>query len=244
MNYRIAICEDEIYYKEELLAFLKAYESESGNSLLIEYYSSGEEFLELGKNKVYHIIILDVEMGKLTGVEVAREIRKQDETVQIIFATSHERYAIDAFDVSALGYLVKPVSYLKLKKLISNAIMLVDFMNDKEDAKKRYIKVKVKYETVNILVDSIRYIEKKRNKCIIHEKDNEYSCYETLTQFYEKLDIHKFIYTHQGYIVNYDKIQEVLDNSVILDDYIEIPLSRRYYKPLKERFMEELRSFR
>lgn len=116
MNYRIAICEDGIYYKEELLAFLKAYESESGNSLLIESYSSGEEFLDLGKNKVYHIIILDVEMGKLTGVEVAREIRKQDETVPIIFATSHERYAIDAFDVSALGYLVKPVSYLKLKK--------------------------------------------------------------------------------------------------------------------------------
>ena len=240
MNYRIAICEDEAFYREELLALLKAYGNETDNSLEIDYYSSGEAFLEDGENKVYQIIILDVEMGQLSGVEVARELRKHDENVQIIFATSHEKYALNAFDVSALGYLVKPVSYIKLKHILSKAIMMIDFMKDKDDAKKKYIKVKSKYESVNILVDSIRYIEKKRNKSIIHGKDNVYSCYETLSQLYEKLDILKFIYTHQGYIVNYNKIQEVLENSVILEDYIEIPLSRKYHKSTKTRFMNDL----
>jgi len=239
-HYRIAICEDEAFYREELVMLLTTYENESGNGIELDVYSSGEEFLEKSGQKRYHIVILDVEMGLLSGVDIARSIRKYDEQVQIIFATSHERYAVDAFDVMALGYLVKPVSYVKLKKILYKAIMLTDFIKDREAAKKRYIQVKVKYETVNIQVDTIRYIEKKRNQSIIHGKENEYSCYETLTQLYEKLDINTFVYTHQGYIVNYDKIQQVLESSVILEDYIEIPLSRKYYQAMKERFIKDV----
>lgn len=80
----------------------------------------------------------------------------------------------------------------------------------------------------------------KRNTSIIHTTDNEYACYETLSQIYERLDVNKFFYVHQGYIVNFDRILEVGKNMVVLADYMEVPVSRKYYKELKERFMSRI----
>jgi two-component system, LytTR family, response regulator LytT len=239
-QYRIAVCDDETYYREEVINFLTTFSNESGNVFDLHAYQSGEELLKANKNTVYHILILDVEMEGKSGIDVAREIRKHDENVIIIFATSHENYALGAFDVSAAGYLVKPVSYVKLKKLLSNAIMSVDFLRDRESAKERYIEIKVKYETIRIEVNKIKYIEKKRNVSIIHMEANEYTCYETLAQLYSKLDINKFCYIHQGYIVNFNMIMEVGKTMVVLADYIEIPISRKYYKEVKTRFMDNI----
>ncbi|MDF2802330.1 MAG: Response regulator of the LytR/AlgR family [Anaerocolumna sp.] len=239
-QYRIAVCDDEAYYREEVINFITTYSNESGNVFDLHAYQSGEELLKANANTVYHIIILDVEMKGKTGIDIAREIRKYDENVIIIFATSHENYALGAFDVSAAGYLVKPVSYVKLKKLLSNAIMSVDFLRDRESAKERYIEIKVKYENIRIEVNKIKYIEKKRNVSIIHMEANEYTCYETLAQLYSKLDINKFCYIHQGYIVNFNMIMEVGKTMVVLADYIEIPISRKYYKDVKSRFMDNI----
>lgn len=239
-QYRIAVCDDETYYREEVINFLTTFSNESGNVFDLHAYQSGEELLKANLNTVYHILILDVEMKGKSGIDIAREIRKHDENVVIIFATSHENYALGAFDVSAAGYLVKPVSYVKLKKLLANAIMSVDFLSDRESAKERYIEIKVKYETIRIEVNKIKYIEKKRNVSIIHMEANEYTCYETLAQLHSKLDINKFCYIHQGYIVNFNMIMEVGKTMVVLADYIEIPISRKYYKEIKTRFMDNI----
>lgn len=239
-RYRIAVCDDESHYREEVINFITTFSNESGNVFELHAYQSGEELLKDYTSTIYHILILDVEMGGKSGIDVAMEIRKQDENVIIIFATSHENYALGAFDVSAAGYLVKPVSYVKLKKVLSNAIMSVDFFRDRESARERYIEIKVKYETIRIEVNKIKYIEKKRNVSIIHMVANEYTCYETLAQLYSKLDINKFSYIHQGYIVNFSMIMEVGKTMIVLADYIEIPISRKYYKDVKARFMENI----
>ncbi|MFV0341772.1 MAG: LytR/AlgR family response regulator transcription factor [Anaerocolumna sp.] len=239
-QYRIAVCDDETYYREDVINLLTTYSNESGNMFELHPYESGEELLREYANTVYHILILDVQMQGRSGIDVAREIRKRDDNVVIFFATSHENYALGAFDVSASGYLVKPVSYVKLKKLLSTAVMTVDFLRDRELAQERYIEIKVKYETIRIEVNKIKYIEKKRNVSIIHMVNNEYTCYETLSQLYAKLDINKFCYIHQGYIVNFNMIMEVGKTMVVLADYIEIPISRKYYKEIKTRFMDNI----
>jgi two-component system, LytTR family, response regulator LytT len=239
-HYRIAVCDDESYYQEELCNLLKAYENESGNKLELCRFSRGEDLLKDYETAVYHILILDVEMNGLTGLETAASIRKADENVIIIFATSFENYALGAFEVNALNYLVKPVDYIKLKKVMGIATASIDFMRDKISARKRYLEVKIKNNEVHIEISKIKYIEKKRNTSIIHTTDNEYACYETLSQIYERLDVNKFFYVHQGYIVNFDRILEVGKNMVVLADYMEIPVSRKYYKELKERFMSRI----
>jgi two-component system response regulator LytT len=239
-QYRIAICDDEIYYQDELSNLLKTYENESGNKLDICRFSSGEKLLSQYEETIFHILVLDIEMGGLSGMETAREIRKKDEDVIIIFATSFDNYALGAFEVNALNYLVKPVDYTKLKKVMSLATAAIDFKRDQISARKRYLEVKIKNTDVYIEITKIKYIEKKRNTSIIRTVDNEYACYETLSQLYEKLDVNKFCYVHQGYIVNFDMIQEVGKNTIVLADYIEVPVSRKYYKDIKERFMNRI----
>lgn len=239
-HYRIAVCDDEIYYQDELCNLLKAYENESGNKLDICRFSSGEKLLEQYKEAIFHILILDIEMGGLSGMETAKEIREIDENVIIIFATGFDNYALGAFEVNALNYLVKPVDYVKLKKVMSTATASVDFKRDQISARKRYLEVRIKNSQVHIEITKIKYIEKKRNTCIIHTTDNEYACYETLAQVYDRLDVNKFCYVHQGYIVNFDMILEVGKTMVVLADYMEVPISRKYYKGLKERFMNQI----
>lgn len=239
-HYRIAVCDDETYYQDELSNLLKTYENESGNKLDICRFSSGNKLLEEYEEAIFHILILDIEMKGMSGMETAREIRKKDEDVIIIFATSFDNYALGAFEVNALNYLVKPVDYIKLKKVMSIATAAIDFKRDKISARKRYLEVKIKNTEVYIEIAKIKYIEKKRNTCIIHTSDNEYSCYETLSQLYDKLDVNKFCYVHQGYIVNFDIIQEVGKSIIVLADYIEVPVSRKYYKDIKERFMNRI----
>ncbi|SHO53002.1 LytR/AlgR family response regulator transcription factor [Anaerocolumna xylanovorans] len=239
-HYRIATCDDEIYYQDELCNLLKTYENESGNKLDICRFSSGEKLLEQYEEAIFHILILDIEMGGLSGMETAKEIRKIDEDVIIIFATSFDNYALGAFEVNALNYLVKPVDYVKLKKVMSIATAAVDFKRDQISARKRYLEVRVKNTDVHVEIAKIKYIEKKRNASVIHTSDNEYACYEPLAQLHDRLDVNKFCYVHQGYIVNLDMIQEVGKTMIVLADYIEVPISRKYYKSIKERFMNRI----
>lgn len=238
-NYRVAICDDEKYYRDELTCLLSTYENESGNKLEICSYTSGEELLA-DKDKIFNIIILDIEMNEKTGLEVAKDIRKYDDNVMILFATSHENYALGAYEVDALGYLVKPVSYTKLKKYLTKCIISIDYYYDNIAASHKYIEIKVKHELVKIEINTIIYIEKSRNLSTIHTTDSTYTCYETLSNLHNRLDINKFIYIHQGYIVNYSMILEVANNTVILKDYIELPISRKYYKSTKNRFMNDI----
>ncbi len=241
--YDIAICDDEVYCREELIKMFAAYESESGNRLNISEYSSGEELLEGIKNreKPFEIIILDVEMTGINGVETAVEIRKEDEGVAIIFATSYDKYAFNSYSVGAAGYFKKPVNYVELKKVMKKSIMMADYFMEQKEAEKRYLRIKTQYEETRIETDRIIYIEKERNKARIYTVDGEYSCYESLSELYKKLDQSKFTFCHQGYLVNFEMIKNVEKTKICFGSHVDIPLSRKYYKELHERFMKGVR---
>lgn len=241
-NYRLALCDDNKYYNEELNSILSSYESENNSKFEIITYISGEDLLTEWESKNFHIIFIDVEMEGKSGIDVARDIRKKNDEIIIIFVTSYPNYALNAFEVSALGYLVKPVSYDYLKKLLTKALISVNYIIEKEAIETKYLEVKVEYKNIKIDTNKILYVEKRRNASIIHTIDNEYTSYNTLTNLYDKLDIHKFVYIHQGFMVNFNMIKEVTKTTVILKDNIEIPISRKYHKEVKERFMHKIYS--
>lgn len=243
-SYTVAVCDDESYYREEIIKMFTAYQSESGNKLIVNEYSSGEELLKAIKveKKRFQIIILDVEMDGISGVETANEIRKSDEGAGIIFVTGHETYAFDAYKVEAVGYLTKPVEYIGLKKIMAKTIIMVDFIKEKEEAEKRYLEIMTQHEKIRIEINRILYIEKRRNAALIHTSDNEYSCYETLSELYGKLDQRKFTYCHQGYIVNFHKVKDVGKNSIRFNAHLEVPLSRKYYKELRSKFLSGIQN--
>lgn len=238
-HYRIAICDDQSYYRENLLTMLNTYALESGHMFNIHSYSSGSELLS-NSDLVFNIIILDIELDKLSGIEVARKLREQDETLQIIFVTSHESYAFHAYELDAIAYQLKPISYTTLKKQMDKALITIEYIYRKLQAKTRYIELKIKNEYIKIDTEKILYIEKKRNTIVIYTESSTYSIYETLSNIHSRLEINSFIYIHQGYIINYNKILDVEHNTIILKDFIKLPLSRKYYKSIKERFIDDI----
>lgn len=245
-QYSVAVVDDEPEFRKRILEMFTAYQSESENKLIIHEFGSAEELLKEYEEKEspFHILILDVEMGVINGAKAAKEIRKKDERVSIIFVTNFPSYAIDAFDVDAIGYLVKPVEYVQLKSRMAKAIINIDYLNDRLLADNRYLTVKMNSRNVQIEINSIYYIEKRRNQSIIHTEHGEYSCYDTLKQLYDQLDHPRFSYSHYGFIVNFDRVKSIIERQIYFSAHMVVPVSRPYYDDLKSRLLERINTER
>lgn len=245
-SYSVAVVDDEPEFRKRIVEMFTAYQSESSNQLIIYEFGNAEELLEVYKEKEhpFQILILDVEMGTINGAEAAKKIRKKDKTVSIIFVTNFPSYAIDAFEVDAIGYLVKPVEYIQLKSRMAKAIIDVDYLHDRLLASNRYLTVKMHFRDVPIEINGIYYIEKRRNQSVIHTENGEYTCYDPLKQLYESLDHPRFVYCHQGYIVNFERIKSINETQVCFSDHMVVPLSRKYYTDLKTRLINQINAER
>ena len=240
--FEMAICDDEEYWIEDICGYLKAFMSEEDVELHVSKYHSGIELLEdmQEHGKKLDMIFLDVEMPMYSGMDTAVEIRKFNKEVILCFVTSHQKYAFDAFQVSASGYFEKPVSYVALKEMLNKCICEIRYIKDRKAAEETYLQISFGREPIILPVKNIIYIEKQRNKCLIHMTDGEIMCYDTLAHLYERLNHNTFFYVHQGYIVNFNHILEVKPKEIAVTGVSEIPVSRRYYKEIRERHMDKI----
>ena len=122
MRYRIAICDDERAQAEELRALVLAWGKDAGADCAVEIFASAEAFLFAREGGgVFDILLLDVEMSGLSGLELARRLRAEGYRAQLAFITSHFEFVAEGYDVEALNYLVKPVTREKLFAVLSRA---------------------------------------------------------------------------------------------------------------------------
>mgnify|MGYP004691041727 CR=1 FL=1 len=241
---RAAICDDEEFFRNELKKFVSEYGNEMDINVSIDLYDNAKELMNniLSKSKEYDLLFLDVEMPGMTGIEMADALRKIDPWVCISFVTSYDAFAIQAFRLDALDYVMKPIKYTQVKHIIEKARIQIDYRKNAQKAEKRYLKIKSGYEDVLIDLQNVIYIEKRRNQCVFHKIDEEISCYEPLKNVYERLDNDVFMYIHQGYIANFNYIKEVKKDVVCFGRGMEVPLSRKYHDQIKELHLEHIRS--
>lgn len=245
-EFQIAVCDDEKFYIEDVCQYFNAYQSERDVVFIVSEYQNPlllQEDIQSGKH--FDIIILDMDMPEQSGLDTAEEIRKSDTDVTICFITSYDEYAYGAFQVNAAGYLLKPVAYVPLRDLLDKCIIEIRYLRDYKMAEETYLKIRTlhDHETL-IVIDNIIYLEKRRNQCLIHMTDGEAVCYDTLSNMYGKLDHNKFFYVHQGYIVNFNFIKEVLPDKICLSGQLSIPCSRKYYRDMRERHMDKIMRLR
>lgn len=238
----VAICDDEVYFLEELEKLVSVSGNENECELSISTYQDVDELIRtiVEKKQEYELLFLDVEMPKRTGMEAAKKLRNEGYDGVICFVTSHVDYALAAYEVEALGYVVKPAKYTELKRLMQKALIQIYYRRDREEAQKRYLEVSIQKERVMVDTLHILYVEKRRNQCVVHLEDGEIVCYISLKNLFEQLNQQKFCYVHQGYVVNFDKIKEVKQNTVCFGEGREIPVSRKYQAELKNRHMDKI----
>lgn len=242
-EFKLAICDDQQCFIDDVKQYMKAYESEKKSQFTISEYHSGEELLEEigGKGLVQDILFLDVDMPGKKGIDVAKEIRERYQNAVICFITSYENYAYQAYETYALGYLLKPVEYVKLRDMLNRCVTMVQYQKNAEEAKKHLIEVKTSNSTVFLDTDEILYVEKRKNQCVFHLEDGELLSYMTLKQVSQLLDGEVFLKVHQGYIVNFRHIKEVKADSVCLGKNREVPVSRRNQETLRNLHIDKIR---
>lgn len=206
-----------------------------------EIYTANQakEGLDMVKDIKPDVIFLDVSMPSMTGIEVAEQITQLLKTPPIIiFTTSFEQYAIKAFELDALDYLVKPYSQERLYKALDKARVRMSQSN-KKNTINRKIPVHERDSIILLDIEDIYYIETIRKKTVIYTKNKGYETRETLSSFEEKLN-QDFIRCHKSYLVNYKKISKIepmFNRTYVIKfedvDY-KVSVSRKYGKELLE----------
>lgn len=230
MPYQIGVCDDDPKQLEVLAEMAEAWGVQSGNRVTLRGFPSGEAFLfAYEENRAYDILLLDVEMPGISGIDLARTLRKDNPRVEIVFITSHFEFAGEGYEVDALHYLVKPLSPGKLAQVLDKAAARLA-------AEPPALVVSCQGETVKLPEPGIFYLESLLHETVIHTAKEEYRTKETLTALEEKLSP-DFYRAHRSYLVSLKHIARITRKAVCLDNGVEIPLARGKYDDINRAFI-------
>ena len=224
MKLKIAICDDEQNQIEYLTSIVSAWSNENGHVCEMRAFPSAEAFLfAYEDDNAYDILLLDIEMKHITGVDLAKSIRKKDQTVQIIFITGYSEYISEGYEVAALHYLMKPVSQQKLFTVLDRAA-------EKIKQNEKCLNLALSGEMVRVPLHEIKYLDVHQNYVTVHGKA-DYTVKRTLGEFEDLLDT-RFTRVGRAMIVNLTYISRVTKTDVYLSDGTVLPLPRGAYEPL------------
>lgn len=234
MIYRIAICDDRRTDRDYLSSLLNEWAAGVGHMVQIRLFSSAEAFLFCyEEDKTWDMLLLDVEMDGMNGVTLAKTVRRDNRTVQLIFVTAYSEYIAEGYEVSALHYLMKPISKDKLFAVLDRAA---------EQCVKngRFLTLDQSKEMIRLPLYEIRYLEASQNYVTIHgENGQKLTVRHTLGELERELD-DRFFRTGRSYIVNLACIRKVTRSDIHLRDGEVLPLPRGMYKLLNQAIISKL----
>ncbi len=224
MLLHFTICDDDAGMREFLRAEVSAWAKTCGHTVTVDSFPSAEAFLfEYSENKTVDVLLLDIEMPGMNGMELAKLIRREGAKLQIIFITGYSDYISEGYDVSALHYLMKPVSKEKLFSVLNKAAKLYE-KNSKN------ILLECTDGVFLLPISEIRFIEVAGNYVTVHG-GRDYTVKSTLASIEKQLD-ESFYKTGRSFLVSLDKIRQVTKKEVFLTTGEAVPLSRGVYEKL------------
>lgn len=228
---RIAIVEDEPTERDRIKVYLEEIAQEDQTQFEIEQYSSGMAFVMRGM-KDYDLVLMDIDMPNLNGIETAKALRKVDQSATLIFVTNMAQYAISGYEVNAIDFILKPVNRysfaIKIKRAISRT------------AKKNDNAIQIKMDGTIFLVHmyQIMYLEVDGHYVIFHTTQGDYKEYTTLKLAQKRINSSHFVQCNQSFLINMKYIESVSRESVTVGGTV-IYISRK----MKTEFMNAVLDF-
>ena len=221
-TYKIAICDDLAPDRNYLSSLCETWSRHNCYHIQISKFTSAENFLfYYAEKKDFDILLLDIEMGAMDGVTMARKLRQDNQTVQIIFITGYSDYISDGYEVDALHYLMKPIQEEKLFTVLDRAVTKL-IKNEK------VLNIISQGEMLRLPISQINYAEVNSNYITIHSQQT-ITLKMTLSELEQKLDSH-FFRAGRSALVNLKKISRVTKKEIYLQDGSIIPLPRGAYE--------------
>ena len=244
MVFRTLIADDEEPSRARLARMLEKYSDVE----LVAQAANGQETLAAVSQLKPHLLFLDIQMPAPNGLEVAADLSEEEDPPFIVFLTAFSEHALEAFDLDALDYLVKPVRRERLSKTIKKVRMASRDRNPAAETNSSTVGVADSIalqdpdgearKVVSLL--EIEYFSTRDELCFAAVGGKEFTLSSTLTSLQETLPPSLFLRTHRAYIVNLKKIDKVTpwfhrSYNLHLKDGTQIPLSRSYAPAFRKR---------
>lgn len=232
---KIAICDDEQPFIDAVCSILEQWAQKYNITLSLYRFTNGDALITTHQNESMDLIILDVIMPLLNGIDTAKELREHDPDVPIIFLTSSREFAVNSYEVKAFHYLMKPIDTGKLFNVLD------DFL-----ATFKYPKSTFTARTADgfyrIALDDIEYLEaQNRTVHVYMSNGNTIIIRELFSKCEEVLSPEKgFCRCHRSYIVNLNKVEQFSKTEITTTQGISIPISRNRYFMFKESYFQHM----
>lgn len=225
----VAVVEDDPRHARVITEYLSRYAEETGHELTVRLFADGSQILA-GYRPEYDVLLLDIQMAGTDGLATARSIRETDPTAVIIFITSAPQYAINGYEVRALGYLLKPVPYPSFRHELDRAVSTLG------SRERKSLVIQDAHGVQRIPAGDIVYLESVGHRLDIHLRDSVLSLTGSLKEMEPRLLPLGFYRSNSCYIVNLRHVVGVKDQDAVMSTGEHLRVSR----PRKKGFMEAL----
>lgn len=223
MDYRIAICDDKQEDREYVQQLTARWAQQRGNQVEMTEFCSAEQFLFSCPQPDFDLLLLDIEMGEMDGVSLAKQVRRTNELMQIVFITGYSDYITEGYEVAALHYLMKPVKEEKLFAVLDRAV-------ERLHKNTKVLTLETAEEMVRVPLYQVSALEVQRNYVTVHARQ-DYAVKKSLSKLMEQLD-ERFFRVGRSAVVNLNDISRVTRSDIYLTDGRIIPLPRGAYDKL------------
>lgn len=228
---KIAVCDDERQFIDAVCPLLEEWAKSHNISLSLYRLTDGDSLIAAHKNECMDLIILDVIMPLLSGMDTAKEIRRNDSAVPIIFLTSSKEFAIDSYEVKAFYYLVKPVVRDRLFPVMEDFLKICNLQ-------KNTFTAHTAVGFCKIAIDDVDYLEAQNKLVLVYMADGK--IIEICERFSacEKMfsPENGFFRCHRSYIVNLNHVEQFTKTEIHTSHNATIPISRNNYTAFKDAY--------
>jgi two-component system response regulator LytT len=232
VTYRIAICDDEEHFRHWMRDQVETILQEKGVEFALDIFPSGETLLSYLKENQpgFDLIFLDILMGGLTGIEVAKKIREQTKGISLVFTTSTDQFVFDGYDVQALQYLLKPVDPIKLEQVIQRDL--------KKRLESKHFQFQIKTTSYHIPFDDILYFESELKATKLITASTTYRLPNPISEVEARLPKFIFCRNHRGFIANLKHVTEINRKYLTLNQSINLPIGKIFAKNTNRAFLD------
>jgi len=228
---RIAICDDEASQRDYLRRQVEAWAARRDHIVSVHLFASAEAFLfAWAEDKRFDVLLLDIQMGEMDGVALAKRLRADNERLQIVFITGFPDFISEGYEVSALHYLLKPVDEVKLAEVLDRAVARLR-------TAPRMIVFRRGSEYLRIPADDIYYAEAFSHSVTLVMESGQETFNMRLSDMEELLG-EGFFRCHRSYIVSMQHVRRITRTALILDNGVEVPLARGLYDAANQAFIK------
>ena len=232
---KIAVCDDEELFIDSICTLLKEWSRNTHTSLTLFRFTNGDDLIDTHQKECMDLILLDILMPLLNGIDTAKELRYLDQAVPIIFLTSSRDFAVESYEVKAFHYLVKPVDTKKLFPVLDDFLKLLHLP-------KNTFTAQTGNSFLQIMIFDVNYLEAQNKQVLFHMSDGKIiTVHERFSKCAEVFSPQiGFYHCHRSYIVNLSNVKQFSKSEITTFNHKTIPISRNRYAAFKEAYFQHM----